>query len=185
MIYLASQSFRRREILKKMGVPFRVIRSTYRERRIPGLTPQRLVIRHAVGKVRAAKPPQNARWILGADTVVWCRRKILGKPKNEAAACRVLGLLSGRAHFVYTGLALLDRKTGEMKTAYAKTKVIFKRLSNLQIQNYFKHVNPLDKAGAYAIQSPRGGIVAEVQGSFSNAVGLPMERIKKVLRRQF
>jgi len=180
-LFLASRSARRKEILRKLKIPFRVIRSSYHERMFAGLSPRELTIRHATGKVRKAVAPKRARWILGADTVVAYQKHILGKPKTKKQAIQMLAMLSGRAHFVYTGLAVWDRTTGKIRTAFAKTKVTFKCLDREAIRQYLEAVDPFDKAGGYAIQEgPK--IVAGVDGSYTNVMGLPVELLKKMLR---
>lgn len=181
MITLASQSVRRRQILKKMGIRFRVISSPYHERKLPGLSPRELVIHHAVQKAKRAKSVKRGV-VLGADTLVFLGRKILGKPKSRREAVRMLKMLSGKPHFVYTGIALLLRPENKILAGFSKTKVEFKKLSPREIEAYFSRVNPLDKAGAYAIQEgPR--IVKKIYGSYSNVVGLPRELVKNLLKQ--
>ena len=180
MLYLASKSRRRKEILQGLGIPFRIVSSRYQERRIPGMAATKLALIHAKGKAVKAVVSKKARWILGADTLVALRGKILGKPQTKREALGMLRLLSGRPHWVVTALALLDRKTGKIKTGVARTKVIFKKLSGERIRNYLEAVDPFDKAGGYAIQEgPR--IVKKIQGSYTNVVGLPVELLKEML----
>ena len=179
-IYLASQSPRRRQILREMGIRFRVIPSTYREEACQGLSPARLVVKHAVGKVRKAKAPEKGVPILGADTIVYCRRKIFGKPKTRQEAHQMIRALSGRTHFVYTGGALWDPERKKIFSGYAKTTVFFKKLSGRQIRSYLRRVNPLDKAGSYAAQE-RSRVVRILKGSYSNVVGLPKELVARLL----
>ncbi len=181
-VYLASQSSRRREILKKMGFQIQIIPSAYKER--PKKTaPAQLVLDHAKGKLKKAILPKNASGkVLGADTIVYCRGRVLGKPKNLKQAAQMLNLLSGRRHTVYTGVAVSDLQNGKIQTAYEKTEVFMKKLSQKQIEEYFKKVPPLDKAGAYAIQM-KPKIVTKIQGSYTNVVGLPKELIRKLLKK--
>lgn len=141
------------------------------------VTPPKLVLMHAVGKVKKAAVPAVARWVLGADTAVVYRKHILGKPRNIQEARRMLAMLQGRFHFVYTGVALHDRKSGEWKTSVVKTRVRIRKMTACAIENYLNRIDPFDKAGAYGIQeSPR--IVEMIEGSYTNVVGLPMEVIK-------
>jgi septum formation protein len=181
MIYLASQSPRRKEILKEMGLAFRVVPSSYHEKpsRKP---PRRLVIDHAVGKAKKAKVKSQEGWVLGADTIVYCAGRALGKPKNLSQAYRMLRLLSGRAHAVYTGVAFLHLKTGRVWSGCEVTKVFIKKLTDAQIQNYCRKVPSLDKAGAYAIQM-KPKIAARIKGSYSNVVGLPKKLVHQLIRR--
>jgi septum formation protein len=182
MIYLASQSPRRKEILRKMKIPFRVVKSRYEEKIIAKLSPKDLVLQHAVGKARHAKAPKAARWILGSDTIVYCQGKVLGKPQTERQATQMLSLLSGKSHYVYTGVALWDRKTGKIQKEACKTRVRIKKISLDQIRSYIYKVNSFDKAGAYAIQM-RPKIVAKISGSYSNVMGLPKEVVRALIRR--
>ncbi len=183
ILYLASASPRRKEILKKMGIPFKVIKSGYREESHSHLSPRALALRHASGKARQALLPKNARFVLGADTVVYARRQILGKPKTMKEAFEMVSLISGKTHEVFTGVALWDRKLGKIKKSVSKTRVTVRKLSGEEIRNYICRVNSLDKAGAYAIQlEPK--IVTRIQGSYSNVVGLPEEAVRKILRQK-
>lgn len=181
LLYLASASPRRREILKKMRIPFRVVKSRYHEAHYSHLHPRALVLQHAAGKARQAIVPARAQFVLGADTLVYCRKKILGKPKTEKEAFEMLSLISGKAHDVYTGVALWNRKTDRIRKMVLKTRVFVKRLSEKEIRAYIPKVNSLDKAGAYAIQM-KPKIVAKIKGSYSNVIGLPEEAVRKLLK---
>jgi septum formation protein len=181
MIYLASQSPRRKEILRKLGIPFRVAASSYHEKRIPGASPEELVLKHALGKAVQARVPNKKRWILGADTIVYCKRKILGKPKSMKDAFKMIQMLSGKGHEVYTGMVLLQPSSGEIYSGLAVTKVFFKKLKAQNIREYFQTMNPLDKAGAYAIQEG-AAVVKKIEGSYTNVVGLPAELLQHMLK---
>ena len=180
-IYLASQSSRRRELLKDFKVPFKVVSSTYRERWCRKTAPEVLCVRHAVGKARKSILPKAARFILGGDTIVWHHGRGLGKPRSRAEALRMLRGLAGKKHAVYTGLAIWDRKTGCLLTGCAKTDVWMKSVGEAWLQKYVDTIHPFDKAGAYAIQV-RDKIVRKIQGSYSNVVGLPKELLRKMLK---
>ena len=181
MIYLASQSARRKEILKGMKVPFRVVESHYCERFLKHLPPSELVLEHAVGKALKAKLPRGARYVLAADTIVW-KNKLCGKPKTFLQAFRMLKALSGRWHDVYTGIVLWDRKRNDFFRGVSKTGVLFKRFSDEEIRRYVRIVHPFDKAGSYAIQEgPR--IVKSIRGSYSNVVGLPRGLVRRLLKK--
>ena len=180
-IYLASQSPRRMGILQKMKIPFKVISSSYQEKNIRRVVPEELVLRHAYGKLLKARVPRKARFILGADTIVWFSKEALGKPRTKMDAYHMLASLSGRMHEVYTALVLMDRRTGRLYTGYARTKVYFKALSKLMIEKYIARVYPYDKAGAYAIQE-EPMIVRAYKGSYSNVVGLPIELLGQMLK---
>jgi len=184
-LYLASQSARRKEILGKMKIPFCVVPSSYIERMVRTLKvrkPQSLVMDHAKGKITKARLPAKARYVLGADTIVWYRKRILGKPKTWREAVEMITLLSGHSHYVFTGMAMVDRKRKKVLTGYSKTKVFFKQLSERDVLTYVKKIDPFDKAGGYAIQKgPK--IVKKIVGSYSNVVGLPVELVKKMLKQ--
>jgi septum formation protein len=180
-IYLASQSPRRKEILRKMKIKFRVIPSNYEEKP-QRLTPAKLVLAHAKGKALGAKVAANSGLVIGSDTIVYASGRILGKPKSVREAARMLTRLSGKAHFVYTGVAVRDLKSKKMLSGFAKTKVFVKKLAAEDIKAYIPKVNSLDKAGAYAVQM-KPYIVTKTQGSYSNIVGLPEELLRKLLKR--
>lgn len=180
VIYLASRSSRRQELLTAMKIPFKVVSSTYREHECRKTAPEILTVRHAVGKASRAVLPKYARFVLGGDTVVWHRGHGLGKPRTRAEALCMLRGLAGKKHAVYTGLALLDRKTGRMLTGCAKTDVWMKPAEAGWLEKYADTIHPFDKAGAYAIQA-RMKIVRKIRGSYSNVVGLPKELLRKML----
>ncbi len=181
ILYLASRSSRRQELLSAMKVPFKVVTSTYRERWCRKTAPEILTVRHAIGKARQAILPGSARFFLGGDTVVWHRGRGLGKPKTRAEALRMLQGLAGKKHSVYTGLAILDRKTGFLVTGCARTDVWMKSVSDEWLEKYVDIIQPFDKAGAYAIQA-KVKIVKKIRGSYSNVVGLPRELLRKMLK---
>lgn len=183
LLHLASRSERRKEILREMKMRFRVVPSRYRERPLPGRRPEEIVRIHAKAKaLHACVRARAARWVLGADTIVFCRGRMLGKPRSWAEAKRMLAFLSGKVHEVWTGLALWDRKEDRIFEASERTRVHFRRLSPAAIHDYLAQVPHLDKAGAYAIQmGPR--IVRRIEGSYSNVVGLPRELLRRMLRQ--
>lgn len=182
IIYLASQSPRRREILKKIGIKFKIISSSYIEKNPKNISPEELVLRHAFGKARDAAAPKNAKFVLAADTLVYCRGRILGKPSTEKEALSILKFIHGRTHFVYTGVVLWDVATGAIQKEVAKTKVVIKRMKPKEISEYIELVYPYDKAGSYAIQEgPK--IVKKIEGSYTNVMGLPAEIVKKMIQQ--
>ncbi len=163
-----------------MGIAFRVVKSSYYERP-KKISPSKLVVEHAVGKAKGAKVSAIHGLVLGADTIVYCRGRVLGKPKTISEAVKMLTFISGRTHFVYTGAALRDLASGKIVKGFEKSKVYVKGLSRKEILAYIPKVNSLDKAGAYAIQiKPR--IVEKIEGSHSNVVGLPKKLLRQLLR---
>ncbi len=136
---------------------------------------------HALGKAHKAVVSGKTGIILGADTIVYCRKRVFGKPKNMRQAFSMLTNLSGRWHRVYTGVALRNLENGRLVCSYAKTRVLFKKLTPQDIRDYLGSIHPLDKAGAYAIQEDRP-IVRKLVGSYSNVIGLPVELLSAMLR---
>lgn len=186
MLYLASASPRRRLLLKECGVEFRVLPSGYAETLLKGRTAAAVVRAHALGKALAAARRVHDGIVLAADTVVSFDGRIIGKPTDARHAARLLAELEGRWHTVYTGVALLRRDRGRTvgrKTFTVSTRVRLAALDEAKIRQYLGRVHVLDKAGAYAIQSKRMNIVEEMRGSFTNAVGLPLERLFQELKR--
>ena len=186
LIYLASTSPRRKALLKKAGIAFRILKPDYEEGKKLNSPPSKIVQIHALKKAESCVGQVKSGTILAADTVVFFEGEVIGKPKNMKTARLILGKLQGRWHSVYTGVAILKVVFGRVVNKiifFEKTEVRLKKLTVGGIKNYFRKVNPLDKAGAYAIQSRQGGIVQRVKGLFSNAVGLPIEKMLKKFPR--
>lgn len=184
MLYLASQSPRRRRLLRQLNRPFTIVRSTHRESIRYALSPSANAMRNAIGKARNVQLPPGAHGlILGADTFLYFHGRVIGKPKTMWHAHRVLRALSGRSHWVYTGICLRDVTTGRMRASYARTKVTFQRLTDAGIARLLRRMSPLDKAGGYAIQGDRGRLIARIEGSHTNVIGLPLELLRRELAR--
>ncbi len=181
-LILASASPRRQELLQQIGCEFRIVVSDADELSGDGIPPDRLAAENARRKAEdvAAKAGGNAP-VLGADTVVAVDGKILGKPKDAADAARMLRLLSGRQHFVYTGIALAYR--GEVYIDVVRTAVWVDTLSDEEITAYIATGEPMDKAGAYAVQGIAAKFIPRVDGSFSNVVGLPLYAVRELVRK--
>ena len=181
-IVLASASPRRQELLRQIGCGFRVVVSDAEELSGDGISPEQLAVENARRKAEdvAAKEGGNAP-VLGADTVVAVDETILGKPKDETDAVRMLRLLSGRQHFVYTGIALAYR--GEIYEGVVRTEVWVDELSEKEIEVYIATGEPMDKAGAYAVQGIAAKFIPRIDGSFSNVVGLPLHAVKELARK--
>lgn len=185
-LVLASASPRRRRLLRELGLPFSVVVCPVDERPRRGETPAAHVRRLALAKARAAakKVPEQsgARWVLGADTVVALGGKILGKPRNGAHAERMLGRLSGKTHEVFTGVALVPLERGRRsRAAVVRSRVTMLPIDARTIRRYVAGGEPLDKAGGYAVQGRGGRFVSRVSGSVTNVVGLPLERLARLL----
>ncbi len=170
VIILASQSPRRKEILTELGISFTVVPSHYEEDNARHIPPETLVKLQAEGKARDVYK-KTGGIVLGADTVVVLDGEVLGKPKNQEDAAHMLEALSGRTHHVLTGVAVI--KEGTMYSAVCTTAVHFRPISKEEIQDYIATGEPMDKAGAYAIQGIGQKFVEHIEGSYSNVVGLP------------
>jgi septum formation protein len=179
VLILASASPRRHELLLAAGIPHRVRAASIVEDRLADEPPPAFVRRLAEEKARAV----NCRAgdvVLGADTVVCLGDEILGKPASDEDACRMLRLLSGREHSVYTGICILR---GDGSTAdVASTGVQFAELSEEEIQEYVRTGEPRDKAGAYAIQGLASKFVTSITGCYHNVVGLPVSLVYRHLK---
>ena len=180
-LILASASPRRRMILRQLGLKFRVLTTSVRERVWPGLPPRRVAERNAVLKAQAAARKCSGL-IIAADTIVATRFGIVGKPKDMRDAVCILTRLSGTRHRVITGLCLLDTATGRTKIASEVTFVKMRKMTPEEIQAYVDSGEALGKAGAYAIQETGDRYVEKVEGSLTNVVGLPVELLIRLLR---
>lgn len=183
MLYLASRSPRRRVLLRRITRTFRTVPSTFRETFRRSESARQNAIRNAQGKALAAQLPRGATCgiVIGADTFLYFQGALIGKPTTLAAAARMLRKLSGRAHWVYTGVCVRDLASGRMRCGAVRTKVTFKRLDAATLARLLARMRPLDKAGAYSLQSERGELVASIQGSRTNVIGLPLELLRKEL----
>jgi len=161
-----------------LEVEFQVISSDPREIYDDQLSPRELCQLNAHRKARSVAKKNPDALVLGADTLVFLDRKVFGKPKNLEEATQMLLQLQGKTHQVVTGVSLIHQRTHSEKLFAVGTDVTFRPLGEDQIRNYLKKINPLDKAGAYAIQEHGDLIVSEISGSYSNVVGLPLERLR-------
>lgn len=180
MIYLASTSANRKALLRKAGIAFRSLKPSYEESDDVTGSARRVARTHAIRKAESCVRRIQNGVILSADTIICRGRKSFGKPADMKEARRMLAKLQGKWHTVYTGVAIYRVAGGRVvrKTSFVeKSRVRLKRLAPQEIRDYFKKVNPLNKSGAYAIQSPHGRIIGEVRGLVSNVVGLPIERL--------
>ena len=185
MWILASASPRRKELLAEILPEFEIIPSLADENVTEAVPPKGLVEMLATRKAFevASRPENEGKFVVGSDTVVAYGNEVLGKPKDEAEAFRMLKMLSGKKHAVYTGVCMITCKDGKVgyETKSAKTDVYFNELSDEWIWAYIRGGSPMDKAGAYGIQD--GGLVAKIKGSYSNVVGLPVELCKKMVKK--
>jgi septum formation protein len=180
-LILASASPRRAELLKLLRVKFRIIPSDATEVVHEHLTPLEICQLNAHRKARAVAKRIPDALVIGADTLVFLDNKILGKPRDFAEARRMLARLQGRTHQVVTGVSLIHLRAHRERVFAISTDVLFHPLDAGQIRDYLSRINPLDKAGAYAIQESGEKIISEISGSYSNVVGLPVERLREEL----
>jgi len=180
-IILASASPRRREILAQMGVPFIPHPTDADERALPGEEPEAHVLRLARAKARAAGDHHATGLVLGADTVVVLDGVIVGKPDSADQARRYLDRLRGRAHRVVTGVAILHIASGRIVDGAVWTEVWLRAFSDTERDAYIATGDPMDKAGAYAIQHPTFHPVDRIVGSETNVIGLPVELVERLL----
>ena len=183
-VILASASPRRVELLRQIIADFRVVPSDATEVHDEQLTAWEMARANAHRKALAVAKKFPDALVLGADTLVYLDRetKLFGKPTSRTDAARMLSELQGRTHAVITGVCLLHLRSRRQRVFADWTDVKFHPLTARQIRDYLALMNPLDKAGGYAIQEHGDRIVAEISGSYSNVVGLPMERLRAELR---
>lgn len=178
-LILASQSPRRRELLGLTGLDFTVRVADIDETMDAGKAPFEEVARVSRLKAQAvARKPEDV--VIAADTIVVCEGKVLGKPRNEEDAYRILSLLSGRHHEVMTGMTVLRGE--EIITHTEVTKIHFRELLPAEIRAYIASGEPMDKAGAYGIQGGAALFVDQMEGDYYNVMGLPVCRLAMILR---
>jgi septum formation protein len=173
-IILASNSPRRRYLLRQAGIEFDVIPSNFDESRVAMQDPFQYVRTLSQAKAGDIAAQYPDRWIIGADTIVLIHGKVLGKPKDQSAARTMLEQLSGQTHQVYTGYTICCIGRHKSYTDVVITDVTFKKLTNDEIKWYTCTDEPFDKAGAYAIQGLGTFLVERINGSYTNVVGLPV-----------
>jgi septum formation protein len=179
MLVLASQSPRRREILRQAGIPFTVRVADVDESVLTAESPAEYVQRLAAAKAYAIEAT-DTETVLGADTTVVIDGEILAKPADAADARRMLARLSGRRHEVLTGICL--RRGARATRDYVTTGVVFATLSDAEIDEYVASGEPMDKAGAYAIQGLASKFVERIDGDYFNVMGLPVALVYRRLR---
>jgi septum formation protein len=181
-LVLVSASPRRRKILTEAGVKFESMEPSADETIHTELSPDKLVMELAQRKVESAVK-DNLRAYLACDTIVVLGNKILTKPDNEADALRILKLLAGQEHSVFSGLALFDSRHGQCFEDFEESRVRFNHVTEQQLLDYIATGEPLDKAGAYGIQGMGGFLVDSVEGNIDNVVGLPMQALERLAAR--
>lgn len=182
-LLLASASPRRHALLQAAGFRFEVRVSHVEEITDSGLNPAELVRQNARLKAAAVAESYPGHVVLGADTVVVFEDAIFGKPTTLEEAERMLSRLNGGAHLVYSGVCILEIGSGREELFAERSQVFFKTLGQAERSAYLERIQPLDKAGAYAAQDDEGELIARIEGSRTNVIGLPMEAVSAALAR--
>ena len=182
-IILASGSPRRKEILEKTGIKFKIVKSNFKEYLDPKLTPHELSQKLSLEKAKAVFKKYKNCIIIAADTFVVCNNKILGKPKDKKDAKEMLKFLSNKSYLIITGFTIINNDLKKPITRSEETKVWMKKISTQDINDYVKTKEPFDKAGAYAIQGIAKKFIKKVKGNLSNAIGLPINSLLKELKK--
>ena len=181
-VILASQSPRRRALLKRILPEFEVTTATVDEWLDCAEGPKELALLNAKLKARQVATQYPRHWVIGSDTVVECEGIPLGKPESREQAVQMMQMLSGRKHNVHSGVVICHRGNEIEKTFVETSEVVFFRLSSAQIEAYVDTMHPGQYAGGYPIQYLMGTLVSGFDGSFTNVVGLPMERLQSELK---
>ncbi len=178
---LASASPRRVELLRQLSLDFQVVPSEVPEIHHEQLTAQEVSQINAYRKARVVAKKHPDCLVLAADTLVYISTQLFGKPATLEEAYEMLEQLQGRTHYVVTGICLLHLRDRQQRVFAEQTAVTFQPLDAVKIRRYLARVNPLDKAGAYAIQEEGDLLVEKIEGSYTNVVGLPVERLRAEL----
>lgn len=181
LIILASKSPRRRYLLKQAGLSFSVIPSSIDETTVPISPPETYVKSLSEAKADSVSKKHPEKWVIGADTIVLKDGAILGKPGSKAEARTMLKKLSGQTHEVLTGYSICCKAKNFKFSETIKTQVLFKTLTDKEIEWYIHTKEPFDKAGAYAIQGLGTFLVMRINGSYTNVVGLPVCEVIELL----
>lgn len=181
-IFLASKSPRRRKLLTQLNLKFKSFSVDMDEKIYKNEIPSRAVVRLSKEKLDLAKEKVQDGIIITADTIVVLNKMILGKPESKKDAYRILRLLSGKTHTVYTGYSIYNSANNRTITEYEKTKVTFRMLTDDEIEEYIQGGSPMDKAGAYGIQDDFGAVfIQKINGCYYNVVGLPLAKFYHAL----
>jgi len=180
-LILASSSPRRRELLAELGYRFEIVTAPVEESLPPHLTVRESVLLNARRKGGAVAALHPGAWVVAADTLVALDGEALGKPTSLEEAYGMLKRLSGRTHQVFSGVWMEHRAAGGVAGFIEASHVRFRELSEAEVKEYCRMIHVMDKAGAYAAQEDPMGVIAEIEGSRTNVIGLPMERLVRML----
>lgn len=181
-IILASASPRRKELLRQIGLKFQVEPSDYEENIGSQSDPHELARSLSLGKASLVAQKHRNALVIAADTFIVFEGKILGKPHTAADATEMLKTINGKPHSVITGFTIIDSNSKRTVSKSVETKVYLKKLNSSEIDTYVKSKEPLDKAGAYAIQGLGSVIVERIEGDYFNVVGLPLSALADGLK---
>ena len=182
-LILASGSPQRKELLAKLGIPFEVVTTGVSEDVEPGTAPKDMVEMLAKRKAGAVADTQTSGLIIGSDTTIAFEGKILGKPTAQEDAKNILRALRGKRHQVFSGIAVIDAGSKRVETTAVITDIKMCDYSDEEIDDYVATGEPMDKAGAYAIQGKGRQLVEQIEGSFDNVAGLPLNELAGLLRK--
>jgi septum formation protein len=182
-IILASTSPRRKELFEKLRLPFTIEASEYEEDMTLKMPPKKLAMTLSYGKAAAVAKKHKSGIIIGADTFIVFKDHLLGKPKSKIEAKQMLKKLSGQRVDILTGLTIIDVKNKKTIRLTDTTKVYIKKLEDKEINNYIASGEPMDKAGAFAIQGLGAVIIKKIEGDFMGAMGLPLFILAKELKK--
>jgi septum formation protein len=182
ILILASASPRRQELLREAEIAFAVHPAHINEDQHAGEPPLQYALRLAREKAQAIARQYPQSYVLGADTIVVIDNEVLGKPRDAEDAARMLRKLSGREHQVTTAVSLV-KPGGKTETRSSTTQVFFREIAEDEIQQYIAGGEPMDKAGAYAIQGGASRFADRIVGEYSNVVGLPLSLVTEMLRK--
>ncbi|MEI7718791.1 MAG: Maf family protein [archaeon] len=182
-IILASTSLRRQELAQQMGLDFKVMPSSYEEDMTMKLSPKNLAMELSYGKAKDVADKLNEGIVIGIDTFIAFKGKKLGKPKTKEKAYEMLKSFSGKKLKVYSGVSIIDCKTKKEIKDYEVSKVKFRKITDDEIKSYIATGEPLDKAGAFAIQGLGSIFIKSIEGCYANIVGFPIANIYKNLNK--
>jgi septum formation protein len=179
-IILASKSKRRSAILKSCNIPHTVVPSKVKEIHKDTESPGALVIKNATKKAEAVARKRDKGIIVGIDTLVLFRKRLVGKPRSKDEAKKILSAFSGNKIVVYTGVCIIDSARSKKTSGFEKTSLNIKKICRREIDRYFKLLGPYDKAGGFSIEGIGSIIFDDIRGSYFNVLGLPMGKLQEM-----
>jgi len=182
-IILASRSKRRSAILTSCGIPHNVVPSRAKEIHASAEKPKAIVMRNARIKAEAVLRCRNSGVILGVDTLVLFKGKLIGKPRDEGEAKKMLRAFSGNRLLVYSGIHVIDADSGKTAIGFDVTSLKIKKIPGKDIEKYFNLLGPYDKAGGFSIEGVGSIIFDDIDGSFYNVLGLPMGKLQELFQK--